>query len=63
MENKDKQLKSEKVSYNYYPEESEKEQDLDQSEHIKKAKERQHENDTINEKESYNSLPGHIAEQ
>ncbi|MEK4699937.1 hypothetical protein MKX47_10090 [Solibacillus sp. FSL R7-0668] len=63
MENKKKQLDTEKISYNYYPEESKKKQDLNQTEHLKAAKEHgKRENENTTQKESYNTLPGRDAE-
>ena len=63
MEKKEQQPSSEKISYNTYPKESNKEPDLNQSEHLKQAKNKDHEKDAVSEKESYNTPPDHRGEQ
>lgn len=63
MEKKDQQPSTEKISYNTYPKESNKEPDLNQSEHLKQAKNKEHETEVVSEKESYNTLPDRRAEQ
>ena len=63
MDNKEKHPDTEKISYNYYPEESNKKQDLNQAEHLKEAKEHgKRENENTTQKKRYNSLPGRSAE-